>query len=422
LKKILLASTFALATVALVAAFATSASATPGKTSRCSGCHSGVNVPVTATQTSNVGGTAAYTVSAPTATAIAVFDGTTKLFTFTATTGSFSVADGKTYTIYAIEGPTETDGYGTTSISPVAPVVTDAVAPVTTSDALTTYVSSATIKLTAIDNVAVTHTYYRLDGAAQVEGTTITLSTVGSHSLSFWSVDAAGNVEVAKTASFTITAPVPVPDTAAPVTTSNALTTYVSSGTIKLTATDNIGVAHTYYVLDGAAQIEGTSVTVSALGSHTLSFWSVDAAGNVEVAKTADFTITAPVPVADTKAPVTASNAKASYAGTATITLSASDNVGVAHTYYVLDGGVQVEGTSVTVSAPGSHTLSFWSIDAAGNVETAKSASFTITSPVVPPVVKDTEHHKHHKHHLTKREIARRARLARLARLAHHND
>ncbi|HEY5482897.1 MAG TPA: hypothetical protein VIK31_03675 [Propionibacteriaceae bacterium] len=414
MRKLLLASTFVLATVGLVAAFATSASAFPTRTTPCSGCHSGANVPVTATQTSNVGGTAAYSVSAPTATAIAVFDGSTKLFTFTATTGTFSVADGKTYTIFAIQGPTNSDGIGSTSISPVAPTPpADAVAPVTTSDALATYVSSATIKLSATDNVGVAHTYYVLDGAAQVEGTSLTVTAVGSHTLSFWSVDAAGNVESAKTASFTVTAPAPTPapDVIAPTTTSDAAATYVSSAVIKLSATDNVGVAHTYYVLDGAAQVEGTSITATAVGSHTLSFWSVDAAGNVEAATNVTFEVTAPLPVPDTAAPVTTSNAKTSYTGTATIGLSATDNVGVAHTYYVLDGGAQVEGTSVTVGTVGSHTLTFWSVDAAGNVEVARTATFAITAPVVKP-----SHGHKRPHHLSRVEREGRA-LARLERL-----
>ena len=323
MKKLLLASTFVFVTIGLVAAFATSASAYPTKTTLCSGCHSGATVPVAATQTSNVGGTAAYSVSARTATAIVVFDGSTKLFTFTATSGTFSVADGKTYQILAVKGPTTSDGIGSTSISPVAPA--------------------------------------------------------------------------------------PVADTVAPVTKSNAVATYVSSATIKLSATDNVGVAHTYYVLDGGTQLEGTTIVVSALGSHTLSFWSVDAAGNIETATDVTFAITAPVPVADTTAPVTQSNAKTSYAGAATISLSAKDNVGVTHTYFVLDGGAQVEGTSVTVGTLGSHTLTFWSVDAAGNVESAHTATFSITAPAPAPVPGGEHHKVKHHHHKTHRVFKRSA-------------
>ena len=101
--------------------------------------------------------------------------------------------------------------------------------------------------------------------------------------------------------------PAAAADTAAPVTTSNAVASYVSMAAITLSATDaGSGVATTYYKLDGGAQVAGTSVVTSALGAHTLQFWSVDKAGNIETAKTVNFTVTAPVPAATT-APATAS-------------------------------------------------------------------------------------------------------------------
>ena len=184
--------------------------------------------------------------------------------------------------------------------------------------------------------------------------------------------------------------PVAVQDTTAPTTTSNAQATYVSSASIKLTATDNVGgsgVAHTYYILDGGAQTEGTTIGTSVVGAHTIEFWSVDTATNVELPhKTAQFAVTAPLP--DTTAPITASDAKTTYVGSATIKLAAVDNVGgsgVAHTYYILDAGVQTEGTSISTSVVGTHTLDFWSVDASGNVEFANTASFAVTA--APPVV-----------------------------------
>ena len=89
--------------------------------------------------------------------------------------------------------------------------------------------------------------------------------------------------------------PLTTADTAAPTTVSDAKTSYVAFAAIKLTATDNTGgsgVAHTYYKLDGGAQVEGTSLTVKTLGAHTVEFWSVDNAGNVEAPhKTATFDI-----------------------------------------------------------------------------------------------------------------------------------
>ena len=86
------------------------------------------------------------------------------------------------------------------------------------------------------------------------------------------------------------------PDITAPQTTSNRVTYYASSATIHLTATDNAGgsgVAHTYYRLNGAAQVEGTTITKSTAGSYSLVYWSVDAAGNIEAAHTVTFTIIA---------------------------------------------------------------------------------------------------------------------------------
>jgi P pilus assembly chaperone PapD len=299
--------TLAIAAVAafgLIAGFATNATAYPTKTVACSGCHSGPALTVTATQTSNNGVTAAYNVTAPGAYYIAVFDGSTKVAQITGASGTAALTVAHTYTLRAVEGPTTSSGYGQLVVTPVAPIVTppaDTVAPVTTSDALSTYVSSAAIHLTATDNAGgsgVAATYYILDGGAQTTGTLVNISALGSHTLKFWSVDVAGNVEAQKTASFTITSPVVVVDTIAPVTTSNALSTYVSSAAIHLTATDNAGgsgVAATYYILDGGAQTAGTVVTVGTVGDHTLAFWSVDVAGNVEAQKTASFSITAPV-------------------------------------------------------------------------------------------------------------------------------
>ena len=324
--------------------------------------------------------------SAPTADAIAVFAGSTRKAIINGTSGQFSVAPGATYTIQAVAGPSTSDGWGSTSVSPVAPP-TDVTAPVTTSDAKATYVSSATIKLTATDaGSGVATTYYRLDGGAQMTGTSVTTSVLGAHTLQFWSVDAAGNTELFKSAAFSVNTP---PDVTAPVTTSDAKATYVSSATIKLTATDaGTGVASTYYKLDGGAQTAGTSVTTSAIGAHTLVFWSVDVAGNAEVQKTASFSITSPV-VVDVTAPVTTSDAKATYVSTASIKLTATDaGSGVASTYYKLDGGAQTAGTTIACNTLGAHSIEFWSVDGAGNSETHKTAAFSVNAPpdVTAPV------------------------------------
>lgn len=213
MKKRLLLPVAAIAFVGLMSSFATTAQAYPTKTSDCSGCHSGVNVPVTATLATTTGTNATYDFSATGADAVVVFDGATKLFTFTAASGQFTVPTGKTYTVQSVAGPSTGDGFGSTTVSPVAAVV-DATAPVTTSDAKTTYVESAAIALTATDaGSGVAGTYYVLDGAAQATGTSVDVSTVGTHTVEFWSADVAGNVEARTTATFAVTAAAPVPTT-----------------------------------------------------------------------------------------------------------------------------------------------------------------------------------------------------------------
>ena len=64
------------------------------------------------------------------------------------------------------------------------------------------------------------------------------------------------------------------------------------------------------------------------------------------------------------------------------VTLSATDATsGVAHTYYSIDGGgYATYGGAFTISALGTHTVRYYSKDVAGNVESVKSVSFTISS------------------------------------------
>jgi hypothetical protein len=81
----------------------------------------------------------------------------------------------------------------------------------------------------------------------------------------------------------------------------------------------------------------------------------------------------------DTIPPRTVSDALAAYDGPAIIHLRASDNTGqVAETLHRLDGGKPQQGLTVTVDKPGKHTLLFWSVDRAGNVEPENRVTFTV--------------------------------------------
>ena len=256
------------------------------------------------------------------------------------------------------------------------------VPPVSTTDApaYDRSVSTLVVRFAATDPApgsGVATTYRRVNGGSAVASNVYYVYGQGVYTFQYWSVDRSGNVETAKTH-------VLVKDWTPPVTTSNALASYTGDAIIDLTGTDALaGVAGTYYSLDGQPQQSGTRVTVTADGTHTLRFWSVDRAGNVESQKSATFTIIGGTP--DITPPVTTSNAAAAYTGDAVITLTASDTggSGVQTTYYTVDGGSQSAGTVITVPQPAEgsaeHTVRFWSVDNAGNTEAPTEVTFTVT-------------------------------------------
>ncbi|PAE32020.1 RCC1 domain-containing protein [Bacillus sp. 7884-1] len=78
-------------------------------------------------------------------------------------------------------------------------------------------------------------------------------------------------------------------DQTPPVTTDNAPKDWVNKDvTVTLTSTDysGSGVASTYYQLDNGSTKSGNSIIISDDGPHTLTYWSVDNAGNVEAQHT----------------------------------------------------------------------------------------------------------------------------------------
>lgn len=213
-------------------------------------------------------------------------------------------------------------------------------------------------------------TFYRLSPpGAVVESTVGLVSAEGTTSIEYWSEDASGNREPTNTAVVLI-------DSSPPTTRCDAPAGYVPLA--HLSATDGeSGVDSIRYVIDDGepgASSGSTCAIPCSDGTHTLSFEAVDKVGNREPTKTATVLI-------DATPPVTTSDATPSYVGTATIHLSATDALsGVASTGFVLDGGVEVSGTVATAGL-GSHTLTFASVDGAGNAEQTQTAHFSVEPP-----------------------------------------
>src|SRR5262249_51379678 len=107
----------------------------------------------------------------------------------------------------------------------------------------------------------------------------------------------------------------------------------------------------------------------------------LDLAGNAKTASSP------PVKVDLTPPVTTASNVSSSFTNSdVTVTLTAADNLsGVDHTTYSVDGGANTNGTGVTFSTDGVHTLSYSSTDVAGNVEPTHTVTVRIdkTGPTI---------------------------------------
>lgn len=142
--------------------------------------------------------------------------------------------------------------------------------------------------------------------------------------------------------------------------------------------------------------IRGTAPSGSA-GTHSFTIVpSTDVANlNVNPAKQ-DMTVTVtPAAPSDTTPPTTSAGVSGQegkngwYTSDVTVTLSATDTTsGVAATYYqIADGAVATYDGPFSLSDDGIYTVSYWSVDNAGNIEEAKAVEIKIdqTPPVITP-------------------------------------
>ncbi len=268
----------------------------------------------------------------------------------------------------------------------------DTAAPVTTVvspiDTEKFYSEDVSVELTATDEQSgVAKTFYSIDDSEYFEGSSFTVKGNGIHKISFYSVDAAGNKESAKSFEIKIDTAAPVTKVAAPVDTEKF---YSEDVLIELTASDEqSGVAKTFYSIDDSSYSEGSSFTVKGNGVHKVSFYSVDANGNKESAKSIEIKIDTVVPVTKVAAPV---DTEIFYMEDVSVILTATDEQsGVAKTFYSVDDSSYLEGSTFTLTGNGIHKISFYSVDAAGNKESAKSFEIKIgaSTPVVSMDLKD---------------------------------
>lgn len=267
----------------------------------------------------------------------------------------------------------------------------DTTGPTTEATVLSSYVGAARISFDMNDSgrVGIGLTFRRLDGATATTGDVLDVTTAGSHTLEYWSVDQNGNEGAHATVDFTV-----VPDTTPPTTTSNAKSAYEGPASITLSASDSsfLGVKGTYYSLNGAPVQTGTTISIaqpaSGTASYALEYWSDDYSNNEETHHIVNFTVTR-----DTTVPVSTLSAQAFYrTPTISIPFTAQDSgSGVQVKYYKVDGGplqsLSTASTYIirTFSAQGPHSIEYWAVDKVGNIETHRVADFNVdwTQPTV---------------------------------------
>ena len=244
-------------------------------------------------------------------------------------------------------------------------------------DQLTGWTSSGrTVALVADDGKGsgAAAIYYTVDGGGQqLYSASFTVSGAGQHAVVYWSVDHVGHVEAAHTGWVNI---------GNPFAEASGLAADDHSGwrntdaTVTITGGGDNAPFSVYYTVDGGVQqLYSVPFTVSGNGNHTVVYFVENAVAVRSVEQTGYVNI-------ETMAPTT--SALAVPAGwrrrAVTVHLSPADTggSGIAATFYSIDGGAKQTGTSVIVPAPldhtmdGVHKVTYYSVDAAGNVEAAK--------------------------------------------------
>jgi hypothetical protein len=297
------------------------------------------------------------------------------------------------------------------------PPPSDTTAPtvsLTSPSAGTTVSGSVPVAANASDNVGVAGVQFKLDGAnLGTEDTASpysitwnsTTAANGTHTLSAVARDTAGNTTTSTNVAVTVSNSTPdlTPPTVS-VTAPTAGSTISGSQAVTATASDNVGVAGVQFKLDGAnLGTEDTaspySITwdtaTSANGSHTLTAVARDAAANS--ATSASVTVTVNNPLPDTTPPdvnLTAPSEGATVKDTATVSATASDNVGVAGVQFKLDGanlGSEDATSPYSVSwntktaSNGGHTLTSIARDAAGNMRTSAAVNIIVDNDLTAP-------------------------------------
>jgi hypothetical protein len=165
---------------------------------------------------------------------------------------------------------------------------------------------------------------------------------------------------------------------------------------VTLTASDGLsGVATTRYSVDGGgAQLYDGGFDFATKGIHTLTYWSVDNAGNEEdhsTSHTLTLKIDDVAPTTTVINPISPASGWFVVSGIPVAFDAVDAESGIHATYYRIDGGdALVYGEAFTEPlADGSHSIEYWSIDNAGNAEEHHTTTVSVdtTAPSISAAV-----------------------------------
>ena len=254
------------------------------------------------------------------------------------------------------------------------------------------YTEAVEVSLDAADEAGgsdVERTEYSVDGGAfQPYTAPFTVSGDGRHTVTYRSVDRAGNTESPKA--------IPVNIDGTPPTTVASLDPerpapsgwYVRPVHMSLAGRDGNGsgaASFEYRVGGGDWRAYTAPVEFGAPGAYTVAFRSTDFAGNQGSESTVEFRVDATAPV--TAAAINGAAPAQNYTTAVTVSLAGDGTgSGVAATEYRVDQGAwQPYGAPFSVSGNGVHVVAYRSRDAAGNVENARELVFRIGPAAVSP-------------------------------------
>jgi len=256
--------------------------------------------------------------------------------------------------------------------------------------------------------------YYAIDkgscypgslGTCSVYTGPFSITAPGQHYIYYFSLDNAGNYSGEPYEWVNV-------DETAPVTTATLSGTlhgsvYDTAVGVKLSATDNLsGVQATHYQLDGGSVTSYSGpFTVTALGTHTVKYFSADYAGNTEATKSVSFTIWAattttltvsPNPTLNGKTVTLTANVASSPAGTATGSVTFKNGATTLGTVALSGGVAKLSTSSLPVghdgltASYGGVSLYFPSVSATVTEVVNESTTTSIASSLNPAVYDKT--------------------------------